>query len=184
MCSQPIVQATQLARVRACVDAQLLGREARRLLERAALKVARRQRAEAVERQQVGRRAQLAVLRRRRAERPLRQVAAERGQLARVRPLAALRAAHGDRLDVLAAEHRAAAAAAGVAAVVRDRGVAHGALAGRADRGDPEVGAEPRSQRLPPRRWHVAPRTSPAGSSRTAPSSMTSTDSSRRAARR
>ena len=147
MCSQPIVQATQLARVRACVALSCSGERLRGLLERAALEVARRQRAEAVERQQVGRGAELAVLRRRRTERPLRQVAAERGQLARVRPLAALRAAHGDRLDVLAAQHGAAAAAAGVAAVVRDRGVADRVLAGRADRRDPIVGAEPRSQR-------------------------------------
>ena len=90
---------------------------------------------------------ELAVLRRRRAERPLRQIAAERGQLARVRPLAALRPAHGDRLDVLAAQHRAAAAAAGVPAVVRDRRVADRALAGRPDRRDAVVGAEPRAQR-------------------------------------
>ena len=61
------------------------------------------------------------------------------------------RAAHRDGLDVLAAEHRAAAAAAGMPAVVRDRGVAHRALAGRADRGDLIVGAEPLAQCRP--RW-------------------------------
>ena len=148
MCSQPIVHATQLARVRACADAQLGGRQARRLLERPALKVARRQRAEAIERQEIRRRAQLAVLRGRRTERSLRQIAAQLGQLARMRPLAALRPAHGNRLDVLAAEHRSAAAAAGVTAVVRDRGVAHAALAGRPDRGDAIVGAEPGAQLL------------------------------------
>ncbi len=63
-----------------------------------------------------------------------------------MRPLDALRAAHGDRLDVLAAEHGPAAAAAGVPAVVRDRRVADGTLAGGPDRRDPVVGAEPRAQ--------------------------------------
>ena len=64
------------------------GRDSRRLLERAALEVARRQGAEAIERQQIGGGAELAVLRRRRSERPLRQVPAHRRQLARMRPLA------------------------------------------------------------------------------------------------
>ena len=58
-----------------------------------------------------------------------------------LRPLDAPLAAHGDRLDLLGAEHRAAAAAAGVAAVVRDRRVAHQALARRPDRRDAEAGA-------------------------------------------
>ena len=144
-----------------------------------ALKVARRQRAEAVEREQIGRGAELAVLRGGRTERAFRQVAAERGELARVRPLAPLRAAHGDRLDVLGAEHRAAAAAAGVAAVVRDRGVAHPALAGRADRRDLEVGAEPRAAAPLPSSRQVAPRRDRRRvRAARSPSSMTSTESS------
>ncbi len=124
MCSHPIVQATQLARVRLCVCRISSGEMAGGPVERAGLKVARRQCAEAIERQQIGGRAELAVLGRSRAERAFRQRLAVLGQLARLRPLAALRAAHGDRLDVLAAEHGAAAAASGVAAVVRDRRVA------------------------------------------------------------
>ena len=76
MCSQPIVQATQLARVARASALSCSGERFGRLLERAALEVARRQRAEAIERQQVRRGAELAVLRRRRTERPLRQVAA------------------------------------------------------------------------------------------------------------
>ena len=127
--------------------ADLLRRDAGGPVERAALKVARRQRAEAIERQQIGRGPELAVLGGRRTERPFRQVLAVLGQLARVRPLAALGAAHGDRLDVLAAQHGAAPAAAGVAAVVRDRRVADRVLAGGADRRDLIVGAEPRFQR-------------------------------------
>ena len=57
------------------------------------------------------------------------------------------RPAHRDRLEVLGAEHRAQAAASGVAAVVRDRGEAHARLAGRPDRGDPPVAGE-RARRL------------------------------------
>ena len=49
------------------------------------------------------------------------------------------RGRHRDGLEALGAEHRAEPAAAGVAAVVADRRVAHAALAGRADRGDPQA---------------------------------------------
>ena len=57
-------------------------------------------------------------------------------------PLDALLSANGDRLDVLGAEHRAAAAAAGVTAIVRNRRVANEMLAGRTDRRDAVVSAE------------------------------------------
>src|SRR6185436_1210290 len=50
------------------------------------------------------------------------------------------------RLDVLAAQHRAAAAATGVAPIVRDRRVENAALAGWPDRGNAIVGAESRAQ--------------------------------------
>ena len=96
----------------------------------------------------------------------------------------ALRAANGDGLDVLRAQHRAAAAAAGVPAVVRDRGIAHQPLAGRADRGDLKFGAQAGSRnRLS---------ASPAGQAPQIagrlephlPSSMTSTDGSSAPGRR
>ena len=147
MCSQPIVQATQPARVFSRRGAELFGRDLGRALEGPALKVARRQRAK---RLNVSRFVAVPSSRYLAVAGPndrLRQVAAELGQLVRMRPLAALRAAHGDRLDVLAAQHGAAAAAAGVAAVVRDRRVADRVLAGGADRGDLIVGAKPRAQR-------------------------------------
>src|SRR6185436_13255123 len=67
--------------------AQLLRREMRRFVERPALEIARRQRAETIEGQQIGRGAKLAILRGGGAERSLRQVLADRGQIARVRPL-------------------------------------------------------------------------------------------------
>ena len=54
---------------------------------------------------------------------------------------------HRHRLDVLGSQHRAESAAPGVPTVVGDRGVAHAALAGRADRRDPPAGTEPRAQR-------------------------------------
>ena len=56
--------------------------------------------------------------------------------------------ADGDRLEELGAHHRAEPAAAGVAAVVRDRREADELLARRPDRGHPVGGAEPRAQRL------------------------------------
>ena len=58
------------------------------------------------------------------------------------------RRAHGDGLEPLGAEHGAEAAAAGVAAVVRDRRVAHEPLAGGPDRGDPVGGPELLAQPL------------------------------------
>src|SRR4029453_8216297 len=93
--------------------ANLLGRDVGRALEGAALEVACRQRAEAVEREEVGGRAELAVFGGRRTERPLGEVLPVLGKLPRMGPFAAPGAAQRDCLDVLAAEHRAAAAAAG-----------------------------------------------------------------------
>ena len=142
MCSHPIVHATQLARVRRVRLPDLLGRDADGFIERARLKVAGRQDAQAIERQQVGGGAQLAVFRGGGTERPFRQRLAVFGELARMRPLAPLRAADGNRLQVLAAEHRAAAAAAGMASVVRDRRVADPAFPGGANRRDLIVRAE------------------------------------------
>ena len=158
--------------------AELLRRDAGGPFERAALEVARRQRAEAIERQQVGRGAQLAVLGGCGTERPFRQVPAVLGQLARVRPLAALRAAHGDGLDVLAAQHGPAPAAAGVATVVRDRRVADRVLAGRADRRRSDNRRRAALFNAASVTWHVAPRRSSAASRRTRPSSMINTESS------
>jgi hypothetical protein len=134
MCSQPIVQATQLARVFA-------------LFERAALKVARWQRAEAVEGQEIGRRAKLAILRRGGAERPLRQILAQRRQLARMGPLDSARTADRDRLDLLGAQHGAAAAAPSMPSVVRDGGVAYEPLASGTDRGNSIARTETALQR-------------------------------------
>ena len=130
------------------LDAQLLGRDAGRFVERPGLEVARRQRAEAVEGQQIRRGAQLPVLRRRRTERALREIATELGQLARMCPLAILRPADGNRLDALAAEHRTTAAATGMPPVVRDGRVAHSPLSRWTDRGDAIVSAEPSAQLL------------------------------------
>ncbi len=63
--------ARDAARARSAVaGAELLGRNVGGALERAALEVAGRQRAEAIERQQIGRGAKLAVLGGRRTERP------------------------------------------------------------------------------------------------------------------
>ena len=141
--------ACHAARARALVvNAQLLWRERRGLRERAALEVARRQSAKAIERQKVRRRSQLAVFSCRRTKRPLRQVAAQFGERLRLGPLAALRAAHRDRLDVLAAEDGAAATAPGMSSVVRDRGVTDRALPGRANRSNAVVRPQPRSQLL------------------------------------
>ena len=97
-----------------------------------------------VEREQVGEGAELAVLRRGRAERPGPQVArgGQHAGLVGRRDLGGR--VHGDRLDALGAEHGAEPAAAGVPTVVRHRRVAHPALAGRADRGDPPAATQPR----------------------------------------
>src|SRR5688500_2973969 len=110
--------------------AQFFRRQGGGPLERAALEVARRQRAEAIERQHVGRGAELAVLRRGRTKGALGQIAAQLGDAGWIGPLDALLAAYRDRLDVLAAKDGAAAAAAGVSAVVRDRRVADTAFPG------------------------------------------------------
>ena len=99
--------------------ADLLRRKADRLGEGAGPKVPRRQHAKAIERQQIGRGAQLTVLGGRGTERPFRQGLAVFSQLARVCPLAPHGSAHGNRLQVLAAKHRAAPSAPGVAPVVR-----------------------------------------------------------------
>src|SRR5205085_9868297 len=72
----------------------------------------------------------------------------QRRQLAGKRPLAALCAADGDGFDVLRAEHRAAAAAASVTAVVRDGGVAHLPLAGGANHGEAKFRAKSLAQSL------------------------------------
>src|SRR6185312_3572559 len=81
------------------------------------------------------------------AERFLRQRLAVLDELARLCPLAARGSPDGDRLDVLAAEDGAAAAASRMSPVMRDRRVPDAALAGGSDRGDLEAGAEPRLHR-------------------------------------
>ena len=88
----------------------------------------------------------LAVLRRRGAERARAQVLRRGEHRAGLRDRALARRPHGDGLQALGAHDRAEPAAAGVAAVVRDGRVAHQALTGRADRGDPVGGSEPRAQ--------------------------------------
>ena len=125
---------------------ELLRREFGRVLEGAALEIPGRQRAEAVECEKVRRGSKLAVLRGGRSEGSLRQVTAQLGQLGRPGPIAALRSTDGNGFEVLAAEHRSAAAAAGVAAVVRNRRVSNTALAGRSNRRDAEIAAEPSAQ--------------------------------------
>ena len=126
--------------------AQFLGRNVGRFVERAALKVARRQRPEPVECEQIGRRTEFAVLRRRRTERPLRQGPAQRRQFERVRPLGRCVPRTRDRLDILRAQHRPAAAPPGMAAIVRNSGVANQMLTRRPDRCDPIISAKPRFQ--------------------------------------
>src|SRR5436853_7871674 len=59
-----------------------------------------------------------------------------------------MRSADGDRLEVLAAHHGAAAATAGMPSVVRDRRVADRALSGRANRRDLIVMTELRLDRV------------------------------------
>src|SRR5207244_11447251 len=101
------------------------------------------------------------VLRGRGTEGSLRQVAAQFGELLRVGQIASMRSAHGNSLDVLAAKHRAAAAASGMPPVVRDRRVADEALAGRPDRRNPVVGAEPGPHLLVFQRTTVDPKLLP-----------------------
>src|ERR1035438_586797 len=64
-----------------------------------------------------------------------------------MRPLRALLPAQRDRLDVRGAQYSPAAAASGMAAIVRDRGIENSVLTGRADRCDPIISAEARFQR-------------------------------------
>ncbi len=135
---------------------QFLWRNAFGALERPALEVARRQCAKAIERQKVRRRSELPILCRRRAERSLRQVAAQCRQLLRSGPVAAVRPADGNGLDVLAAKDGATAAPAGVPAVMRDRRVKHTPLARRSDRGNPIVGSEPGPQLVLGHRTRIA----------------------------
>ena len=123
---------------------QLLGGEPRRALERGRAEVARGQRVDRVEGEEVRERAELAVLGGGGAEGAAAQVlgGGEHGGGVGERRLHA-GAAHRDRLDVLRAQDRAEAAAAGVTAVVRDGRVADEPLAGGADRGDAPRRSEP-----------------------------------------
>ena len=112
---------------------QLLGGQPGRAVEGGRGEVAGRERGDGVEREQVGQGAQLAVLRGGRAEAARPQVL-RRGQHGRLvvdvdpggRP-------DQDGLEVLGPQDRAQPAAAGVAAVVADRGVADLPLPGRPD---------------------------------------------------
>src|SRR5262245_39805831 len=65
-----------------------------------------------------------------------------------MRPRASLSAVNGNGLDVLCTQNRAAAAAAGMPPVVRDRRVANLPLAGRTNGGDAVFGSEPSTQSL------------------------------------
>jgi hypothetical protein len=94
---------------------EVLGGELRSAANVARLEVARRQRRDRVESEQIGERAELAVLRRGRAERALTQIAGGGEHALRVGGGALRRRTHGDRLDVLGPEHCAQPAAAGVA---------------------------------------------------------------------
>ncbi len=128
---------------------QLLGGEARRVLERGGAEVARGERVDRVEGEEVGERAELAVLLGGGPERQLAQRLC-RGQhggwVGDVRLDA--RAAHRHGLQALGAHHGAEPAAAGVATVVRHGGEAHQALARRADRRDAPGRSEPLAQAL------------------------------------
>ena len=81
------------------------------------------------------------------------------------------------------AHHRAQAAAAGVAAVVGDRGVAHDPLPGRPDRGDPPGRAHPRRAAAPRPPPPAGPTGRRRGSSDTPLPSIKSTDGRRSAPR-
>ena len=122
---------------------QLLRGELRRALEGRGAEVARGQRVDRVEGEEVGERAELAVLGGGGAEGAGAEVARGGEHLLGVRDRRLdAGAPHGDRLDVLRAQHRAEPAAARVAAVVRDGRVLDEPLAGRADGGDAPGGAE------------------------------------------
>jgi hypothetical protein len=125
---------------------EVLRRQAGGVVEARGLEVARRQRGDGVEGQQVGQRAELAVLGGGRAEAAAAQVLGggeHRGGIGRPdlgrRP-------HGHGLEELGAHHGAQASATGMAAVVRDGGVAHEPLAGGADGRDPPGLAQPLAQ--------------------------------------
>ena len=135
MCSQPIVQEAQLLRAVPRSSASSSAARAGRTVEGGRLEVAGGQGRERVERQQVGQRAELAVLRGGRAERPGPQVLGGGQHAGRVGRCHLGPRPHRHRLDVLGAEHRTEAAAAGVPAVVRERRVEHAALPRRADGG-------------------------------------------------
>ena len=128
---------------------QLLGGEARRLLERGGAEVPRGQRVDRVEGEEVGERAELAVLLGGGTERQLAQrlCRGQHGRRVGERRLHA-GAAHRHGLQPLGAHHGAEPAAAGVATVVRDGGEAHQALARRADRRHAPGRAEPLAQAL------------------------------------
>src|SRR4051794_32957617 len=122
---------------------EVLGGQARGVGERRLAEVAGRQRGDRVEREQVRERAELAVLRRRRAERAPAQVARGLEDRARVGRGHLRRGPDRNGFEELGPEHGAEAAAAGVAAVVRDRRVLDEVLARGADRGDAPRLAEP-----------------------------------------
>jgi hypothetical protein len=65
-----------------------------------------------------------------------------------MRPLAPLRTPHRNRLDVLAPQHGATAAAAGMTPVVGDGGVSHATFTGGTNGRNAVIGAEPRAQLL------------------------------------
>ena len=177
MCSQPIVHATQLARVRACSTLSCSGD---RFGASSKVPLWKLRVGSVPKRLNVSRFVAVPSSRYFAVAGPNDRFDRSRLNSVSSRGCAhshALRAAHGDRLDVLAAEHGAAAAAAGVTAVVRDRRVAD-ARAHRRDRSR-RCGSRRQAARAasPPSPDTSRPRTSSAGSSRTSPSSMTSTDS-------
>ncbi len=148
MCSQPMVQATQLARVRACATPNCSGdrRSACSKVPLWKLRVG-----SVPKRLNVSRLVAVPSSRYLAVAGPN-----ERFDRSRLNAVSSPGYAHAvrcvprtaNRLDVLAAEHGAAAAAAGMATVVRDGGIAHGALGRRSNRGNPVVGAQPCAQRV------------------------------------
>ena len=138
MCSQPMVQAAATRTRSAARLPDLLGREAGSAVETCPLKVSSRQYAEAIEGQKIGGRAQLSILGRCRAEGFAKAPYCSRPE-PRLGPFAALRAAHRDRFHILAAEHGAAAATSGVAAIVRNRRITDKVFAGGTDRRPPDI---------------------------------------------
>ncbi len=117
------------------------------------LEIARRQRLESIEEQKVGGGAELSILLRLRTQGALRQSPRILRQLPRVRPSRAAIASYNDGLDVLGAHHGAITASTRVSAIVRDTGVSHLTLAGRADDGDRGSGIH-----LPQSRFGLAAR--------------------------